>query len=212
MYINKLFLLLDQWKDLPSYQLERSIDIFFAVHLETILKGIKGCSIDVIIPEFPVRKACLPAHEQFNPKDNKRPNQSFKIDYLCYSASPEPKIFLVELKTDMDSRNKKQDWYLEQSRLIGFQTMVEGLKQITNATKKKYAFKYKALQKLVEKINYDYSKIHMETLYIQPKCKESNESTICFEDIITQLKKIDDGLTKEFVQFLESYSLPRDIS
>jgi len=34
MTINELFDLLDDWRNLPSYQLERRADIFFAIHLE----------------------------------------------------------------------------------------------------------------------------------------------------------------------------------
>jgi len=36
MKIEKLFDLLDDWRRLPAYQLERRADIIFAVHLEKI--------------------------------------------------------------------------------------------------------------------------------------------------------------------------------
>jgi len=38
MTINKLFDLMDDWRNLPAYQLERRADIFFAIHLEEIIE------------------------------------------------------------------------------------------------------------------------------------------------------------------------------
>ncbi|MBV2194981.1 MAG: hypothetical protein KUL78_00555, partial [Flavobacterium sp.] len=55
MAIDKLFELLDDWRFLPAYQLERRADIFFALHLEKIIEKKFNVKIDTIIPEFPVR-------------------------------------------------------------------------------------------------------------------------------------------------------------
>ena len=102
--INKLFDLLDDWRNLPAYQLERRADIFFAIHLDKIIEKILGTKIDLIIPEFPVRVGEIS-------KKHPELNKSFKIDYLTYSKN-ENKVYLIELKTDQRSRREKQDWYL----------------------------------------------------------------------------------------------------
>jgi hypothetical protein len=48
MTLNKLFDLLDDWRKLPAYQLERRADIFFAIHLETIIEKKLKTKIDLI--------------------------------------------------------------------------------------------------------------------------------------------------------------------
>ena len=37
--LNKLFETLDDWRNLPAYQLERRADVFFAIYLDEIIKG-----------------------------------------------------------------------------------------------------------------------------------------------------------------------------
>ena len=53
--ITKLFDTLDDWRNLPAYQLERRADIFFAIYLEEIIQAKFNINIEFIIPEFPVR-------------------------------------------------------------------------------------------------------------------------------------------------------------
>ena len=102
--MNKLFEKLDDWRNFPSYQLERRADIFFAIHLEKIIEYKLETKIDYIIPEFPIKKDSLPEHSKFNKKPLKRPNQSFHVDYLAYSKESE-EVYLIELKTEENSRN-----------------------------------------------------------------------------------------------------------
>jgi len=78
--INKLFDLLDDWRHLPAYQLERRADFFFAIHLETILKKLYGLTTDLIIPEFPVRIGEIP-------EKRSNLNRSFKIDWLLKKSN-----------------------------------------------------------------------------------------------------------------------------
>ena len=48
--------LLDTWRHLPAYQLERRADIFFALFLPDVLEEKFGVPISpVLIPEFPVK-------------------------------------------------------------------------------------------------------------------------------------------------------------
>lgn len=60
--ISGLFGLLDRWRHLPDYQLERRADIFFALFLPEVLRAHfakQNRSIEinpVLIPEFPIKE------------------------------------------------------------------------------------------------------------------------------------------------------------
>ena len=95
--ISDLFCLLDKWRHLPNYQLERRADAFFALFLPEVLK--KKCGIKIkqqlLIPEFPIDK-------------NKNDRGHKQVDYFALSEDGRKGI-LVELKTDSASKNKKQE-------------------------------------------------------------------------------------------------------
>ena len=58
--INSVFKLLDEWRHLPKYQLERRADIYIALFLPVVLKDHLCLNSEpAIIPEFPMRKATL---------------------------------------------------------------------------------------------------------------------------------------------------------
>jgi hypothetical protein len=205
MDINKLFDLLDDWRHLPAYQLERRADIFFAIHLEEILKKIKGVSIDLIIPEFPVRIGNIyPEKAELN--------KSFKIDYLGYSKRDD-KVFLIELKTDQSSRRSKQDWYLEQASKIGVNGLVDGVLKIYKATNQKVKYEY--LLGNLEAINWisktdeGYQNLAVsispEIVYIQPLNMDRSSGVICFDDIIDSLADSNNEITIRFLQSLERW-------
>ena len=126
--ISKLFDLLDKWRHLPNYQLERRADVFFALFFPEVLRAHlakQNRSIEinpVLIPEFPIKE-----------KDS---NRSKKIDYLALSKCGE-QAFLVELKTDMVSISKKQRDYLVRAATSGLGELVGGVLKICGATKKR---------------------------------------------------------------------------
>jgi hypothetical protein len=206
MTINKLFDLLDDWRHLPNYQLERRADIFFAVHLEIIFRKLLGVDVDLIIPEFPVR---LGEISENLPELNK----SFKVDYLLYSKSAK-KVFLVELKTDLGSLREKQDWYLESAAKIGVSGLIDGLLKIYNATQ--YKTKYdNLLEKLeaihwIERTSNSFNNLNCniepQIVYIQPLNPDGKQNVITFENIISALSDIGDPLTKRFVESLEKWT------
>ena len=203
--INKLFDLLDDWRNLPAYQLERRADIFFAIHLEKIIEKILGTKIDIVIPEFPVRVGEIS-------KKHPKLNKSFKIDYLTYSKN-ENKVYLIELKTDQRSRREKQDWYLKSASKIKVKGLVSGLLKIYKATNQK--IKYNNLLDKIEKIgwiereNTTITNLNIEIepviIYIQPLKKENEESIISFDDIIKALSDSNDLLTKRFIESLKKW-------
>ena len=205
MTVDKLFDLLDDWRNLPSYQLERRADIFFALHLETILDKILGINIDLIIPEFPVRVGEI---------SEKLPdlNKSFKIDYLVYSKSSQ-KVFLVELKTDQRSLREKQDWYLKSAAKIKVSGLIDGILKIYSATQQKTKYD-KLLDKLetikwIERVDKKPKNLNCmiepEVIYIQPTNDTGRGNIISFDNIISVLNDTIDPLTKRFLKSLEKW-------
>ncbi len=136
--IASVFDLLDDWRHLPAYQLERRADIFFALFLTDVLNHHlrqRGIEIDPrLIPEFPLRQA--------------KTKRSDKVDFLALSTNHEH-MFLVELKTDMSSLDDKQLEYLKRAlarRTTGLLHDVKIMAQATNpAARRKYFHLLKTL-------------------------------------------------------------------
>ena len=104
--IERVFDLLDEWRHLPDYQLERRADVFFALFLPEVLEKVlsKGNSqVNIkrpLIPEFPIRT-------DKKDKNGKKYKFSKKVDYFALSRDRE-RAFLIELKTDMKSIDEGQ--------------------------------------------------------------------------------------------------------
>lgn len=133
-HITDLFDRMDAWRHLPSYQLERRADLFFALYLPQALEAKLGYPIaSEVIPEFPVRIGTI------NPQSQS--NRSFKIDYLALSADGAHAVF-VELKTDIESRRPEQDAYLLAARKVGLDALLAGVVAVFNAAKGQAKKKY----------------------------------------------------------------------
>src|SRR3954471_10553150 len=101
MQIDDVFDLLDDWRLLPDYQLERRADIFFALYLSEFLAAHLDVPVrPLLIPEFPCRFGTI--------RDACDSNQSCKIDFVALSKDG-TRAFFIELKTDPASRNDKQN-------------------------------------------------------------------------------------------------------
>jgi len=200
--IDNVFSLLDTWRNLPAYQLERRSDIFFAIHLPIIINKKFGINAEYIVPEFPVRIGTL-----YRDKQLTNPNLSFKIDYVVVSNTAK-RIFLVELKTDNGSRREKQDWYLEKAKEIGLTSLINGILDIYRATNSKK--KYSNLLNLLIEIGFlskDYQIItandyQIEIIYIQPDTDQPDKNILTFDNVASMLMNESDFLTKRFVESL----------
>jgi hypothetical protein len=203
--IDRLFDLLDDWRNLPAYQLERRADIFFAIYMDLIIKSKYGHEIDFIVPEFPVRVGDI------SPKLPDL-NRSFKIDFVAVCEN-ENKVYFIELKTDTTSRRDKQDWYLEQARKINIRRLMEGVIKIYGATIQKT--KYNNLISLLSKIGWlvkdtgdctntskDYE---IEVVFIQPINEGNNTEVISFKDVASYLSKLEDDLSIRFRKSLQTW-------
>lgn len=200
--IEKIFTLLDEWRNLPAYQLERRADIFFALYLPRIIEQKFGVTIEYIIPEFPVRIGNIYPKAKLEYQ-----NRSFKIDYVAISEKRNT-VYLIELKTDDSSRREKQDWYLKSAKNNNIQDLIDGILKIYQATnsKKKYGNLLNLLADIgwVDKdlkINKSHDYV-IEIVYIQPNFIQSNETIISFDEIAHFLSKEEDVLTKRFVKSL----------
>ncbi len=204
--INELFDLLDDWRHLPSYQLERRADIFFALYLKEILKKKYGKAIKLVIPEFPLRVG------DYDP-ENKHPYASYKIDYVAI-AKNDKDVYLIELKTDQSYRRTKQDKYLAKAKGFNIPKVVDDIISIYGATNNRYKGKYDHLiSKLVQlgwvcrkgneikTIAKDYS---VSVVYIQPVNTANQSNVISFSEVESYLKETD-LLTKRFVKSLKKW-------
>ncbi len=142
--------LLDSWRELPAYQLERRADVFFAAYLPQFLshKFCKPVS-EILIPEFPFHLKSL------YPDKPRKKDDSCRLDYLALSVDLADAYF-IELKTDLRSVGKPQKQRMADAKAAGFQALLEGVKKIvgacTNTTADSTSLqKYCCLLKLLEK-------------------------------------------------------------
>ena len=56
-FIVRLFEMLTAHKRLPKYQFERRIDGIISLFLPGILRQVKGWNVELVVPEFPLKKA-----------------------------------------------------------------------------------------------------------------------------------------------------------
>jgi hypothetical protein len=219
--INKLFDFLDDWRLLPSYQLERRADIYFAIHLEEILKASRSKLVSEhgtmgIIPEFPILKRIINNQESSN--------LSFKVDYAVFFENS-AKFLLVELKTDMNSIDEDQYKDLLKTQQLPLRTIVDGVKTIYDGSNYKYRPKYKQLIKKLHSFgivdiegNFKYDlnqeKANSELFYLMPGYDKKNivpkVETITFDDAKNGLSQEKDPLTIRFCKSLTRWAEPEN--
>lgn len=196
--IEQFFSNLDEWRHLPSYQLERRADILFSLYLPAFLENRFQQTAETIIPEFPVHIGTI------NPKI--KTDRSFKIDYLVKMSGQH--VFFVELKTEMASKNKKQEKYLQHAKKVGLPALTRGILKIFSKTqaKKKYQHLLNLLidahfldSKLV--VNKDESKVTI--LFLQPRSSDSIEQEATFAEFADFVSTYSDPLSQRFAQSLK---------
>ena len=215
--LERVLCLLDRWRHLPDYQLERRADILFALFLPRVLEKRFGISNLRLIPEFPIKKSLLPAYW------GDTTAQSTKVDFLAVAkreGEPAGRAFLIELKTDMASRKEKQDRDLCQAVEAGLQSLVEGTVDIARATrqKKKYAHLLYFLSELglVEYQDTPSSGVKgyevadrttwpcLELVYVQPKC--SKMTTISFKQFAATIEEDGSDIGRTFAGYLREWA------
>ena len=133
--IDRVFDRLDDWRHLPSYQLERRADIFFSLYLPEVLEHALGMPFDErLVPEFPVVKGALPSADGPD-------NRTFKIDYLARSKDGGTLVF-VELKTDNGSIGSEQVKYLSDARDVGMDLLLGALGEVVSKSRARAKYLY----------------------------------------------------------------------
>jgi hypothetical protein len=185
MDFEKYFAMLVDWKKLPAYKLEPRIDAFIGFYLPEIIGEYKETNIIGIIPEFPLRcRTLYPDNKKFTEKSFGE--RAFKVDFLLISEKKPH--YLIEFKTDLDSRSDEQDDYLEKAKDIKLRELIKGIKFIYKATKAKTKYEY-LISKLQEislmNDNFEFigKNEDLEIIYIQPSNKEKKDNVIDFQEI-----------------------------
>ena len=196
--IDTVFDLLDEWRGLPSYQLERRADIYFALFLAAVLESHCNTEFEpLVIPEFPLRRGTLWAETE-----RKYQNYSVKVDYVAFTKGYEQVVF-VELKTDMESLRSKQDEYLHRASKLEFGEFLNGLcPLITNSRQRK---KYDRLIHLLS--NGPRTAVHAKPkiVYIQPKGDAKGGCVITFEEFAKVVERSGD-IGRRFAQSLTRWA------
>lgn len=223
--LERVLALLDRWRHLPAYQMERPAATFFALFLPEVLK--KEFELEEepeIVPEFPIKK---PTN-----------HQSHNVDFFAYARGCRHS-FLVELKTDMASVDEAQKERLREAAQEGLGKLIRDVRQIATKSphKQKYVHLLWHLQKLgllsgvddvfdktfpsvkqgiVEKINN--IKItgslrtapKMQLVYVQPECCTCSDIRFVsfkeFAGIIQRGETKSDTLRRSFGQYLERWT------
>ena len=145
--VSQIFNLLNDWRHLPAYSLETRAAPFFAVFMRDVLSSHFGHEVhEILIPEFPLRIGTL-----YNDEERERlqpvpsPDQSYNVDYVAFAknrknSEDKRAVYLVELKTDMESRRPQQDKYLYAARKKGLPALVKGIRKISKKSKKKQKY------------------------------------------------------------------------
>lgn len=136
--IEQLFSLLTEWRAFPNYQLERRVDIFFALYLKDILRHCySGHEFDLIVPEFPLRVGTM-----YPDAPKRQRNLSVKVDYACFDSKRKVCV-LLELKTDHSSVRADQLENMRVAKRKGLDALLKGALDLRSASRSKR--KYDAL-------------------------------------------------------------------
>jgi len=202
--ITQLFDNLHNWIELPKYQAERRLDVFFGLYMEDILKECrsdlfaKGDQL-VLVPEFPLQK-------------NNINNECTNIDYLVFNVSKKS-VHAIELKTDTHSVGDDQIAYYRKFKFD------MPLKALYDFAKKKRTgrsgAKYQYLAKFITENHLDECKTRGNVIYILPNCEfldfikisDSGFDSITFSDIVNKMEKFacEDELLSAFIHFLQKH-------
>lgn len=140
--IERILDLLNRWRHLPAYRLESRVDMLFALYLPEVLEKIFCVKIKKpVIPEFPIK---FPTKRKNDDEVRPEYNTSKKVDFFALQESKrhgyESQAFLVELKTDMGSRRKSQDKYLDYAVRRGLRQLVGDILDLCKTTKERQKY------------------------------------------------------------------------
>lgn len=200
------FKMMIDWKKLPAYKAEPRIDSLVGYYLDQILNDFLDEEISMIIPELPIRLGTV--KPEYN--DKNFAERSYKVDFFAVGNEFN---YLIEFKSDSNSRREKQDDYLKRSENLGTKEIINGIIKIAtvSAYKKKYNhLKEKLKESGLLNNEYEYSGLNkkLKIIYVQPQSKHDNEVTIDFHWISNWLKNKypNDAFSKELSETLKIWA------
>jgi len=185
---NNYFKMMIDWKKLPAYKAEPRIDSLIGFFLTPILEEYLNEKFEEIIPELPIRLGTVRAELE----NTKHAERSYKVDF--FAIGNKGKNYLIEFKTDTNSRRTKQDEYLNISKELGTSKIINGILSISNASAytKKYNHLKDKLQKvglLNDKFEFSGKNKDLEIIYVQPSNHNKENLVIDFNWIADWLEK-----------------------
>lgn len=202
------FEMLIDWKKLPAYKAEPRIDSLVGYFLKPILEEFLEDEIVGVIPEFPIRLGTV--RPELNEKHYA--NRSYKVDFFAVSKSGVN--YLVEFKTDTNSRRDEQDKYLLLSKELGTEPIVNGVLQLSQAST--YTKKYNHLKEKLSNLGllneqelYTGLNEGLEIIYVQPSNYQNEKLVVDFNWIADWLERIPNSseYEKELAFALRKWSL-----
>jgi hypothetical protein len=192
--------------------------MFFGLYVKDIVEKhfkAEGLKLsDTVIPEFPIAKAVisrLPYAKDNFPQLYERDDstlQSVNVDYALFSKDGNVAYF-VELKTDMTSRNKIQDAYLEccaKAPEMNISSLMEHIKKV--AVKSNNSKSWKKYQNLLDLMGPQTREAKITVVYIQPEMPDDKHpmfdgaECIPFSEICGLLEKQKGEFPKLFAEYL----------
>lgn len=155
---------LQKWRAQPGYQLERRVDALLAPFLAAFLETRfgEGASVELVTSELPIPKGLLAVGAGGTPEKPRRDHVS--ADFLLLRHRPDPAWILLELKTDMGSRDDRED---ENYRAVAGKTMRQVLAALRSA-KKGTSFAREYGKQAWSVRAHRYPKARIEICYLQP--------------------------------------------
>ena len=213
--LESVLCLLDRWRHLPAYQLERRVDVLFALFLPEVLEKHFGTSNVCLIPEFPIKKSLLRTDTTA---------QSINVDFLGIARESDGKerAYLVELKTDMASRREDQAEDLGRAVNAGLKELVEGVIEIARNAAHRHKKKYGHLLYLLSELDLvecqgdpldvgGYEVVDrkedwpcLELVYVQPKAPPKM-TMIGFDDFAAKIEEDGSDIGRKFAGYLREW-------
>lgn len=213
--LESVLCLLDRWRHLPAYQLERRADVLFALFLPEVLEKHFGTSNVCLIPEFPIKKSLLRQDTTA---------QSINVDFLGVARASDGKerAYLVELKTDMASRKEDQAEDLGRAAKRGLKALVGGVIEIAGAAAHRHKKKYGHLLYLLSELDLvecqgdpldvgGYKVADrtedwpcLELVYVQPKAPPKM-TMIGFDDFAAKIEEDGSYIGRKFAGYLREW-------
>ncbi|MBI9091876.1 MAG: hypothetical protein JEZ12_21910 [Desulfobacterium sp.] len=193
---------LDYYRNFPRFQLERHFDVILSEYITKIINHYEGTNFTFLFPEFPVRKSLLTnifLSEM----------ESVAFDYAIFDTQNK-QVGIVELKTDTESNNAKQDSYLEKIKSsVTCNDLIQFInKRVTYRTYKRIDSKFEFLRNEMIENNCNFkSHTTVRTYKISPSNdKIPSNSYFSFEQIANDVK-IKDEFWTELCVYLNKWDI-----